>query len=111
MKKFLFALITSFMLIVGMASCSTVERMSYQTAHAKEPNIEIVNDKTIILKNVIKIEILTPRKEQVTYVYDLKHSKRVKVARGTFNVEVPCGDYLVLSDRKITKTLYEIIPE
>ena len=35
----------------------------------------------------------------------------VKIARGSFNVELKRGDYLIQSNRKITKTLYDVIIE
>ena len=73
--------------------------------------IEIVNEKTVIFKNVVKIEIKTNDDNQITYVYDLRHSKLVKVARGSFEVNLNRGDYLIQSDKKITKTVYEVIIE
>lgn len=77
----------------------------------KDPRIEVVNESTIIFKNVVKIEIRTIHKDQITYVYDINHSKLVKVARGTFDVDLPRGDYLIQSDKHITKTVYEVIVE
>ena len=77
----------------------------------KCPMVEVVNDQTVIFKNVIKIEIRTKSKDQITYVYDIGRSKLASVARGAFEVELPYGDYLVQSNRKITKTDYQTINE
>lgn len=73
--------------------------------------IETVNERTVIFKNVVRIDIKTHNKNQITYVYDLNHSKLIKVARGSFEVELPMGNYLIQSNEKITKTLYEVIVE
>ena len=77
----------------------------------KDPRIEIVNETTVIFKDVIKIEIKTVKDDQITYVYDLKHSKLIKVARGSFDADLSRGDYLVQSNKKITKTIYEVLIE
>jgi hypothetical protein len=41
----------------------------------------------------------------------MKNSALIKVARGSFEVELPMGKYLVQSNKKITKMDYEIIIE
>ena len=61
--------------------------------------IEIVNETTVIFHNVVKIEIKNNSNrpnEQVTYIYDMKNSTLIKVARGSFEVELPMGKYLML---------------
>lgn len=98
----------SMVMILGMSSCSTSRNVLNNT---QDSRIEIVNEKTIIFKDIVKIEIKTTKNDQITYVYDLRHSKLVKVARGSFEVNVPKGNYLIQSDKKITKTLYEIVIE
>lgn len=75
------------------------------------PKVEVVNDQTVIFKNVVKIELFTVFFDQTTYVYDLKHGKLITVANGTFAIELPMGDYLVQSNKKITRTNYEVIEE
>ena len=77
----------------------------------KDPRIEIVNEQTVIFKNVVKIEIRTIYLDQTTYVYDLTHSKMVKIAKGAFVVDLPEGNYLVQSNKKITRTSYELVIE
>lgn len=77
----------------------------------KDPRIDVVNETTVIFNDVIKIEIRTSKNDQVTYVYDLRHSKLVKVARGSFVVDLPRGNYLVQSDKRITRTVYEVVIE
>ena len=77
----------------------------------KDPRIEVVNETTVIFNNVLKIEIRTNCANQVTYVYDIKHSRLMKVARGSFEVDLPRGNYLVQSDKRITKTIYEVVIE
>ena len=82
--------------------------------YKNDPRIEIVNETTVIFHNVVKIEIRNNSNranEQVTYIYDMKNSTLVKVARGSFEVELPMGKYLVQSNKKITKMDYEIIIE
>ena len=82
--------------------------------YKNDPRIEIVNETTVIFHNVVKIEIKNNSNrpnEQVTYIYDMKNSALIKVARGSFEVELPMGKYLVQSNKKITKMDYEIIIE
>ena len=82
--------------------------------YKNDPRIEIVNETTVIFHNVVKIEIKNNSNrpnEQVTYIYDMKNSTLIKVARGSFEVELPMGKYVVQSNKKITKMDYEIIVE
>ena len=72
-----------------------------------DSRVEVVNEKTVIFKNVIKIEIRTNFEDQITYVYDIKRGRMAKIAKGAFEVDLPMGDYLVQSTMKITKTAYE----
>ena len=98
-----------------MASCSTTEVVGHKNKRWFENNskIEIVNEQTVIFRNVVKIEVRTCNEcnSQLTYVYDIKHGKLVRVARGAFEVEVPMGDYLIQSNKKITKANYDVIIE
>ncbi len=73
-------------------------------------NVEVVNDKTVILKDVDKIEIAAKNnhQNQATWVYDLDANKLVKVARGSFAIDVNKGKYLIQSEGKIAKATYEI---
>ena len=73
-------------------------------------NVEVVNEKTVILKDVDKIEIAAKnnRQNQATWVYDLDANRLVKVARGSFAIEVNKGKYLVQSEGRIAKASYEI---
>ena len=79
------------------------------SSNKKMPYVEVVNDQTVIFKNVIKIEIRTNREDQITYVYDMNRSKLASVSKGAFEVNLPYGDYLVQSNRRITKTDYQTI--
>jgi len=81
--------------------------------YQNDARIEVVNETTVIFNNVVKIEVRVNERnqDQITYVYDLRHSKLIKVARGSFEVNLPKGDYLVQSNKKITKTDYEVIVE
>lgn len=110
MKKKLLVLL-SFLLIALNISTADAARVNKTRWFERDSRIEVVNDKTIIYKDVVKIEIRSNDKNQITYIYDLEHSKLVKVARGTFCVDLPRGNYLVLSDKRITKTVYEVIIE
>ena len=105
MKRFL--LVLALLTTMAMSFTSTAKRAD----RIPDSRVEVVNEQTVIFKNVIKIEIITNNIDQVTYVYDLKHSKMMTVAKGAFTVDLPMGDYLVQSDKKITKTSYELIEE
>jgi hypothetical protein len=108
MKKF-FNLLFVMFFVVGLTSCASTSRISNKLAN--DSRVEIVNEQTVIFRDVVKIEIFSNNPTQITYVYDLDHSTNVKVARGSFNVELKRGDYLIQSNRKITKTLYDVIIE
>lgn len=108
MKKLIFFFIALMITIGSSNTNACVKKNWYEN---KNPRIEIVNESTIVFKDVIKIEIRTNKKDQITYVYDRDRSKLVKVARGSFEVDLPRGNYLVQSDKKITRTIYEVIVE
>ena len=108
MKKILFILISSILMI----SCTTTNSVGIKPKwYQNDSRIEVVNETTVIFKNVDKIEIKSNTNSLITYVYDLNHSKLMKVARGSFNVELSNGNYLVQSNKPITKTVYEVIIE
>ena len=108
MKKF-FNLLLAMFFVVGLTSCASTSRINNKWV--SDSRVEIVNEQTVIFRDVVKIEIFSNNPTQITYVYDLEHSKNVKIARGSFNVELKRGDYLIQSNRKITKTLYDVIIE
>jgi len=107
MRKFIKVIAVLF-LMIGLNACSVQKINSKWT---QDPRVEVVNEQTVIFRDVIKIEIISNNPTQITDVYDLKHSKPVKTARGSFNVDVKRGDYLIQSNRKITKTQYEVVIE
>ena len=102
MKRFLLILALMVMTSISFTTDAKI-------GSVKESRIEVVNEQTVIFKNVIKIEIRTNKENQLTYVYDLRHSKLMAVEKGAFEVELPMGDYLVQSSEKITKTSYEFL--
>ena len=108
MKKFITLLL---LVCLSLSSFSAPALVRKQKWYEKNPKIEIVNETTVIFKDAIKIKIKTNEPNQITYVYDLKNSVLVKVARGSFEVNLPTGDYLVQSDKKITRTIYEVLIE
>lgn len=108
MKKFITLLL---LLCLSISSVNSQALVRKQKWYEKNPKVEIVNETTVIFKDIVKIQIKTNEPNQITYVYDLRNSKLVKVARGSFEVNLPTGDYLVQSDKKITKTIYEVIIE
>jgi hypothetical protein len=108
MKKFITLLL---LLCISLSCFSGPALVRKQKWYEKNPKVEIVNETTVIFKDVIKIQIKTTEPNQITYVYDLKNSKLVKVARGSFEIGLPIGNYLVQSDKKITKTIYEVVIE
>ena len=99
------------LLLLSLFVCLSSVEARPKKWYKDNSKIEVVNEQTVIFKNVIRIDIKTYHKDQITYVYDLSHSKLVKVARGSFVVELPKGNYLIQSNMKITKTLYEVIVE
>ena len=109
MKKLFSIWLISLIMLCGFSSCATLKQTNSKWIN--DPRVEVVNEQTVIFKDVIKIEIVTNNVGQVTYVYDLKHSKLVKVARGSFDIDLSRGNYLIQSNRKITKTVYDVILE
>lgn len=109
MKKLFSIGLISLIMLCGFSSCATLQQTNYKWIN--DPRVEVVNEQTVIFKDVIKIEIVTNNVAQITYVYDLKHSKLVKVARGSFDIDLSRGNYLIQSNRKITKTVYDVILE
>ena len=109
MKKLFSIGLISLIMLCGFSSCATLQQTNSKWIN--DPRVEVVNEQTVIFKDVIKIEIVTNNVAQVTYVYDLKHSKLVKVARGSFDIDLSRGNYLIQSNRKITKTVYDVILE
>lgn len=109
MKKLFSIGLISLIMLCGFSSCATLQQTNSKWIN--DPRVEVVNEQTVIFKDVIKIEIVTNNVAQITYVYDLKHSKLVKVARGSFDIELSRGNYLIQSNRKITKTVYDVILE
>lgn len=108
MKRF-YNLIFALMLLFGLASCASQKQ--FEQKWVKDPRVEIVNEQTVIFRDVVKIEITSNNASQTTYVYDLKRSKRVAVSKGSFAIDLKRSDYLIQSDRKITKTRYDVIIE
>lgn len=106
-KQIIFLLFVLFTLI----GCSGTKSLNKPKWFERDSRIEVVNESTVIFKDVLKIEIKTNDKNQVTYVYNLNHSKLVKVARGSFVVNLSRGNYLIQSDKRITKTIYEVVIE
>ena len=109
MKKLFSIGLISLIMLCGFSSCATLQQTNSKWIN--DPRVEVVNEQTVIFKDVIKIEIVTNNVAQITYVYDLKHSKLIKVARGSFDIELSRGNYLIQSNRKITKTVYDVILE
>ena len=104
MKKFILFLLLCMFIGTG---CNSSKLLSNTTQY------EIVNDKTVIFRNVVKIEVQTCNscENQITYIYDLNNSKLVKVARGSFSIEIPNGNYLIQSDKRITNVDYKVLVE
>lgn len=109
MKKLFSIGLISLIMLCGFSSCATLQQTNSKWIN--DPRVEVVNEQTVIFKDVIKIEIVTNNVAQITYVYDLKHSKLVKIARGSFDIDLSRGNYLIQSNRKITKTVYDVILE
>ena len=108
MKKILFILISSILMI----SCTTANSIGIKPKwYQNDSRIEVVNETTVIFKDVDKIEIKSNNVGLVTYVYDLINYKPVKAVKGSFSVELPKGRYLVQSNKPITRTAYEVIIE
>lgn len=108
MKKKLFLLISFLFLAVSVGTV-TAARADGKKWFERDSRIEVVNENTVVFRDVVKIEFKTTNMIQITYVYDLDHSKLVKIAQGSFEVNLPKGDYLVQSDKRITKSVYEAI--
>ena len=109
MKKLFGIGLICLIMLCGFSSCATLQQTNSKWIN--DPRVEVVNEQTVIFKDVVKIEIVTNNVAQITYVYDLKHSKLVKIARGSFDIDLSRGNYLIQSNRKITKTVYDVILE
>ena len=109
MKKLFSIWLISLIMLCGFSSCATLQQTNSKWIN--DPRVVVVNEQTVIFKDVIKIEIVTNNVAQITYVYDLKHSKLIKVARGSFDIDLSRGNYLIQSNRKVTKTVYDVILE
>ena len=109
MKKLFGIGLICLIMLCGFSSCATLQQTNSKWIN--DQSVEVVNEQTVIFKDVIKIEIVTNNVAQITYVYDLKHSKLIKVARGSFDIDLSRGNYLIQSNRKITKTVYDVILE
>ena len=107
MRK-IFKLLVFLVLLIGLNACST---QKVNSRWDQDPRVEVVNEQTVIFRDVVRIEIISNNPTQTTYVYDLKHGRPVKTARSSFEVNVKRGDYLIQSNRKITRTQYEVIIE
>ena len=107
MRKFINVIAILF-LVIGLSACSVQKT---NPKWIQDPRVEVVNEQTVIFRDVVKIEIISNNPTQITYVYDLRHSKPVKTARSSFEVNVKRGDYLIQSNRKITKAEYEVVIE
>ena len=107
MRKFINA-IAVISLVIFLSACSVQKT---NPKWIQDPRVEVVNEQTVIFRDVVKIEIISNNPTQITYVYDLKHSRPVKTARSSFEVNVKRGDYLIQSNRKITRTQYEVVIE
>lgn len=109
MKKLFGIGLICLIMLCGFSSCATLQQTNSKWIN--DPRVEVVNEQTVIFKDVVKIEIVTNNVAQVTYVYDLKHSKLMKIARGSFVIDLSRGNYLIQSNRKITKTVYDVVLE
>ena len=107
MRKIINALAVLF-IVIGLNACSVQKT---NPKWIQDPRVEVVNEQTVIFRDVVRIEIISDNPSQITYVYDLKHSRPVKTARSSFEVNVKRGDYLIQSNRKITRTQYEVVIE
>ena len=107
MRKFINVIAVLF-LVISLSACSVQKTSSLWI---QDPRVEVVNEQTVIFRDVVRIEIISNNPSQITYVYDLKHSRPIKTARSSFEVNVKRGDYLIQSNRKITRTQYEVVIE
>ena len=106
-KQIVFLLLVLFTLV----GCNSTKNLNKPKWFEIDSRIEVVNETTVIFKDVDKIEIKSNSVGLITYVYDLINYKPVKAVKGSFSVELPKGNYLVQSNKPITKTAYEVIIE
>lgn len=109
MKKRFFSFLFILCLMFTFNSCAI--QKAFKPKWTQNPKIEIVNSQTVIFRDVVKVEIISNNPYQITYVYDLIRFKPVTVVKGSFNIDLKRGDYLIQSNRKITKTYYDVIVE
>ena len=109
MKKFIILTIAIFTTIFCCYAAG--QKQQKKKWYEKDPRIEVVNETTVIFRDVVKIDLKTKDATQITYIYDLKNSELVKAIKGEFSIELKRSDYLVQSNKKITKTVYDVIIE
>lgn len=109
MKKLFSTIMILCFLALGFNSCAVQKETNPKWV--QDPRVEVVNSQTVIFRDVVKVEIITNNSSQITYVYDIRHFKPVQVSKGSFAVDLKRGDYLIQSNRKITKTQYDVIIE
>ena len=67
--------------------------------------IQQINDSTLLYKNVDKIQIIS-NEQTTTKVYDNQNNVIYKQS-GSFTVQLPQGDYTIVSDHKFTAARYK----
>lgn len=109
MKKLFSTIMILCFLALGFNSCAIQKNTNPKWV--QDPRVEVVNSQTVIFRDVVKVEIITNNPSQITYVYDIRHFKPVQATKGSFLIDLKRGDYLIQSNRKITKTQYDVIIE
>ena len=109
MKKLFSTIMILCFLALGFNSCAIQKETNPKWV--QDPRVEVINSQTVIFRDVVKVEIITNNPYQITYVYDIRHFKPVQASKGSFEVNLKRGDYLIQSNRKITKTQYDVIIE
>lgn len=94
-----------------MISCASTNHIEKAKWYQNDPRLVVINESTIIFKDVDKIEIKSNNINLITYIYNLSDYNLVKIAKGSFDIELKRGVYLIQSNKPITKVAYEVIIE
>ena len=103
MKKIFLTLATA---LIAFSASADRTLASVNKCEIENPyQIQQINDSTLLYKNVDKIQIIS-NEQTTTKVYDDRNNVIYKQS-GSFTVQLPQGDYTIVSDHKFTAARYK----
>lgn len=103
MKKLFLMVIAA---IFAVNACAERTSANVKNCEIENPyQIQQINDSTLLYKNVDKIQIIS-NDATTTKVYD-KMNNVIYIQSGSFVVQLPQGDYIIVSDHRFTAARYK----